>query len=141
MSIFQALANTFKDHFNKKKEEAEMMDRLRKEAEMERIKVFEEEFKKNAIKVAKAQAIKDAYNKSGIQKLRALNRVTNLDNPSANNPNSIFQKLSEYTQKNLARRDENLRKTEILRGEALRMKNQDMEKRRQDRFTRMNKTR
>jgi len=128
MGVWDTIKSGFKKHFDKKKEEQEMMDRLRLEARMQQQQIFEEEFKKNALEVAKAKAKKQAANLSGLQKLRALNRARNLTE-SGQNPSSFLSKLAEYTQKNLAKREENLKRTAELRAMAKQMREQKLAER------------
>ncbi len=115
MGVFDSIKQAFQNHFDKNKEEQEMLDRVRKETQIERLKIFEEELKKNSLEVARGQAKKDAASKSGLQKLRAENRMRRL-NQSEPAPGSFFDKLREHTQKNLARTQENLKRTEEMRG-------------------------
>ena len=112
MGVFDSVKKAFQNHLDKKKEEQEMMDRIRKEAQMQKRQIFEEEMRKNSSVVAIAQAKKDAAKKSGLQKLRAENRLRNLNRQQGSPaPGSFFDRLREHTQKNLARRDENLKRT------------------------------
>ena len=48
--------------------------------------------------------------------MRAMNRARNLTQ-SGSDPGSVFSKFSSYTQKNLAKREENLKRTEEMREE------------------------
>jgi len=104
------------------------MDRLRLEARMQQQQIFEEEFRKNALEVAKAHAKKQAANLSGLQKLRALNRSKRLTE-SGQNPSSFLSRLAEYTQKNLAKREENLKRTTELRAVAKKMREEKLAER------------
>ncbi len=110
--------DTIKDAIGKKvekrKEEQAIIDRIRLEAEVERQSVLETEMRKHSLEVARAKAKKDAARLSGVQKRRAENRLRNL-NKQEMKPTNVFSKLQEYTQKNLARREENLQKTEEVR--------------------------
>lgn len=121
MGFLNSISSAFRDHFDKKKEEREIMERVQKEAEIQRLEVFEENLRKNSLEVAKAKALKDAAEKSGLQRLRQINRAKNLASSQAP-PGSFFEKLGGYTQKNLARREANLAKTEALRKAAQEMK-------------------
>jgi len=113
MSIFDNIKAGVQNHFKKQKEEREWMENLRREAEAQRRLTFEEEFKKNALEVAKAKAKKDAANLSGLRKLRAMNRARRLTEHGQGE--NLLSKFSAYTQKNLAQRDENIKRTAELR--------------------------
>ncbi len=119
-SIKGKLGQGIKNHFDKKKEQQEFMERLNFEAEVQRKQIFEEEFKKNALEVAKAKAKKDAASLSGLQKLRAENRYRNLNKQQ--DTGTFFEKMRDYTQKNLARREDNLKRTEMMREKAEQIK-------------------
>jgi len=136
MGVWSSIKSGIKKHFDKKKEEQEMMDRLRLEARMQQQQIFEEEFKKNALEVAQANARKQAANLSGLQKLRALNRSRRLTE-SGSNPGSFFSRMAEYTQKNLAKREENLKRTAELRDAAKKMREEELAKRQQERANRI----
>lgn len=110
MSFLDAIKETFNNRSAKRKEEKDLIDRITLEAEVERKRVLEEEMRKNMLQLAIGKAKKDAASLSGLQKHRAENRLRNLQNPQIKT--GIFSKLAEYTQRNIARREENLRKTE-----------------------------
>ena len=114
MGILDSIQTGISNHFEKKKREREMMEQLQTEAQMQQRIIFQEEYKKNALEVARARAKKDAAKLSGLQKLRAINRARRLTE-SGQEPGSMFSKLSEYTQKNLARREENIKRTAEMR--------------------------
>ncbi len=116
MEFLNNIANGVKGYFDKKAEEREIFDKLQKEAEMQRRQIFIEEFKKNSLEVAKQAAQNDALHKSGLAKLRARNRMIQLEK-QGQEPGTVFSKLAEYTQKNIARRQENLRRTELMKQE------------------------
>lgn len=136
MGLFDSIKGAVSGHFDKKKEEQELFDNVQKEAQAIRMKTLEEEFRKNATEVAISTAKKDAAQKSGLQKLRALNRARNLTNPQEPK-GSFFENLSEYTHKNIARREENLSKTEMLRKEADKMRKEKQAKQVSEREKRM----
>ena len=121
MDFFGSIKSGLKNHFDKRKEQQEYMERLQFEANIEKKRVFEEEFKKHATDIAIGKAKEDAARLSGMQKLRATNRLRNLSNADQN-PGSFFEKLGEYTKKNMARREENLKRTEMMRQEAEKIK-------------------
>jgi len=125
MSFLETIKSGIKNHFDKQREDRELIEKVRFEAQTERLKIFEEEMRKNSFEVAKAQAKRDAAKLSGLQKLRATNRLRNL-NQGEKAPGSFLGKLSEYTQRNIAKREENLKKTAEMRkvAEELRQKRQ-----------------
>jgi len=136
MSILDNIKEGIQGHFDKKKQQREMMEQLQVEAAIEKQKLFKEKFKENAFEVAKAQAYKEAAEKSGLQKLRATNRARRL---SENNiaPGTFFEKLSEYTKKNIAKREENLERTKLMRETAENMKKATEQKRATERGQRI----
>ena len=76
-------------------------------------RIFEEEFRKNIFEIAKGKAKKEAAEKSGLQKLRAMNRVRNLEKLEKN-PTGFLSKLSDYTQRNIAKTEERKQRTAEL---------------------------
>ncbi|KKK89452.1 hypothetical protein LCGC14_2732930 [marine sediment metagenome] len=130
------LKQKFQDHLNRKEEEKREMEKMQREIDFERKRVFQDEFKKNALKIAVGQAKKDAANKSGLQKLRSLNRLRRLNEPNATDPGNFFANFSAYTQRNLAKREENLKRTQAMREEAKRIREEDMKKRMEQRQNR-----
>ena len=116
MNFFASIKNSVQRGLEKRREDNERMNQIRKEADMERRRVFEEEFKKHSLEVARKRAYKDAAKLSGIQKLRAENRLRRLnESSSVPMPGSFFEKLRDYTAKNIARREENLKRTEEVK--------------------------
>jgi hypothetical protein len=114
MGILDGIKDTLQGHFDKKKEDREFEERLRLEASIQKRQIYEEEYKKNALEVAKAEAYREAANKTGLAKLRAKNRTRRL-NENNIEPGTGFAKLREYTQKNKARTAENLKRTAEMR--------------------------
>ena len=123
MGFFDTAREKIREHFEKNRENREKMQELHREADMQRQQIFEEQFKKNALEVAKSRAYKDAAEKSGIQKLRAETRIRRLNEQSSTpEPGSWRERLREYTSKNMLRREENLKRTEEIRAEADKMR-------------------
>ncbi len=118
MGILDSLTQGIKASFQKRKEERENLQRLQQEADAQRLRIFNEEFRQNSLEVVTRKAKEDANKLSGLQKLRALNRARRLTEPSS----SFFSKMSQFTQKNIARREENIKRTEELRKEAKKMR-------------------
>ena len=114
MGFFDSIKESIQRSSDRKRAEREALDKLRQEAKMQQQIAFEEEFAKRAKDVAVARAKKDAARLSGYQKMQAENRLRNL-NRNDQKPDSWFSKFSEYTQKNMAKRDENLKATEERR--------------------------
>ena len=130
MSFFDTAREKIREHFERNKLDREKMEMLHREAEMQRQQVFEEQFKKDSLEVAKRQAYKDSAEKSGLQKLRAETRIRRLnENSSTPEPGTWREKLRDYTSKNIARRQENLKRTEEIRGKAEEMKQERMNQR------------
>ena len=130
MSFWDNLKSDWAEKAENKKEEEKIVRRLKIEAEVEKRRVFEEEFRKNTFEIARGKAKREAAEKSGLQKLRALNRARNLTQ-SGSDPGSVFSKFSTYTQRNLAKREENLKTTEAMRNEAKKMRGENMLKKHQ----------
>lgn len=114
MGFFDNLKEEWAEKARIRKEEEEMIRRLKIEAAVEKKRIFEEEFRKNIFNIAKGKAKKEAAEKSGLQKLRAMNRVRNLEKLEKN-PMGFLGKLSELTQRNIAKREENLKRTAELK--------------------------
>lgn len=121
MGLLDSLKESFKRSNQRKQREKEIINDARLEVEIEKQRLFQEQFKINSLEVAKSQAYREAAEKSGIQKLRALNRSRRL-NENNITPGSVFERLSEYTKKNLANREENLERTKAMREAAKEMK-------------------
>lgn len=126
-NVVANLQEKFRESQQKKKEEQEFLRRLQLQAEAEKRIIFEEEFKKDARLVALAQAKKEASEKSGLQKLRATDRLRRLQKQSGDDT-SFFGRLGAYTRKNLARREENLKLTAERRKIAQEMKEENFRK-------------
>lgn len=123
MGFFDAARKKIRDHFESNKENRERMEELRRETDRQRQQIFETQFKKNALEVAKAQAYKDAAQKSGIQKLRAETRIRRLNESSSEpQPGTWREKLRDFTAQNIVRRQENLKRTEEIREKAEQLK-------------------
>lgn len=132
MGFFGAI----KDYFDTKSVERQQMEAMKREIDIQYRLEFEKEYKQNSLEVAKERAKQDALQKSGLAKMRAINRVSRLDEGGPP-PGSILEKLSDYTKKNLAKRDENLARTKIMREEAKRTIASDQAKRETERTNRM----
>lgn len=138
MNLFDSIKNGFRQHFDKKKEDQEFVNRLELEAKAQKKLIFEEEYKKATLEVARAQAKKEAAQKSGLQKLRAVNRLRNLNRQDDGAGLSFFEKLGAHTRKNLANREQNLKKTEELRMVGKQMREEEQSNRVMERQQRTN---
>lgn len=114
MGIFDSIKNSVQEHFDKKKQDREFEDRMRLETAIQKKQIYEEDYRKHVLEIAKAQAHKEAAEKSGMAKLRANSRLRNL-NEDTIAPGSFFEKLSDLTKKNKARTEANLKRTAAMR--------------------------
>jgi hypothetical protein len=124
-SIKNSLSNKFREKSERKKQEQEILRRMRLEADEYRRQKFEEHFKENAFKVAEEQAKREAEKASGIKKLIAQERLMNLQS-NQGQPQGALSKLSAYTQRNRFRREMNMKKTKERSQMAKRMRDKDM---------------
>ncbi len=136
MGIFDSISNGIKNHFDKGREQREMMEELQRDADAQRLLVFREAFAENAKEVAIAEAKRDAAELSGLRKLRATNRARNLSNPGPE-PGTFFDRLSNFTKKNKARMSENLERTTEMRAVAEKQKKESFQKRVSERESRL----
>lgn len=134
MGIFNSITNSIRGSFDKRREEREQLEQLKREADIHRRQVFQEEFKQRAFQVAEKQAREDAEKLSGFNKLRAINRSHNLQNPTNE---GVLGKISEYTRRNMANRVKNLDKTQQLRSVAKEEKDKRLIKNKLEREARM----
>ena len=126
MGIFDSIKASINETLQRKKEDKEFIRRLDLQAKVEERKIFEEEYKRNALEVAKAKAKKDAAKLSGLQKMRAVNRVRNLERGEQRG--GFFEKLAEFSQKNIARREANMERTRLMREQAQQLREERMAK-------------
>ena len=113
MGLFGNISKTVKSYVDQKASDRKFEEQLEKEARAREKEIYAEEYRKNSLEAAKIKAHRDAYERSGLAKLRAINRSHDLDNgkPTINR----LDKLREYTQANIKRREENLKRTNELR--------------------------
>ncbi len=109
MSFFDFIKEGVSNHFDKRKEDQELVDRIRKETAIQESIIFEKQMREDSLEVAKAHAKRNAARSSGLQKMRAENRLRNLNKPQSGE--GFLGKMREYTQRNLAKREENLQRT------------------------------
>ncbi len=135
MSWWDNISKGFKEGLDRRREEREQLHKLQREAAFQQRQAFEEEFRKQSLEVAKERAKRDAAKATGMAKLQAINRKQVLDQPS----NSFFTKLAIHTQKNLAKREENLKRTAEVRKAAKEMQEERINKIQNERSDRMAK--
>lgn len=132
MSFFDTIKQGLQNHFGKRKEDQEMMDRLRQEATMQQQVAFEQQFKEDARIVAIAKAKQDAARLSGRQAMVAHNRAIRLQEKGVSS-GTFFDKMRDYTQKNIAKREENLKRTAEMKEKAQQLQAQRQQERTQGR--------
>lgn len=135
-NVFASFKKSVRNHFDKKKLEREEMDKMQREVDFQERQAFRTEFRKNALQIAIGRAKKDAAKASGMQKLRAQNRLRNLKKSDASNPGNFLSNFQNYTQKNLAKREENMKQTEIMREEGRKIRENRLNKTTQNPGTR-----
>jgi hypothetical protein len=123
MSLIKNLKQKFDNYQNKRKEEEDIRRKIELEAKIEQDRIFKEEYRNNLIKKAKIQAIRDARDKSGIEKMRAINQKYSSDKPKSD----FFSRLSTYTRANRERREKNLRKANEMRKASTQIRNKRSE--------------
>jgi hypothetical protein len=119
MSLLKKFKQKFDDYQTKRKDEEDIRRKVELEAKAEQDRIFQQEYRQNLLKKAKIQAIRDARDKSGIEKMRAINQKYASDKPK----NDFFSRLSEYTKANRERREKNLRKANEMRKASAQMRN------------------
>jgi len=130
MGFFDTAREKIREHFDKNRQDREKMEGLRKEVDLQRQQIFEEQFKKDSLEVVKRQAYREAAEKSGMQKLRAETRLRRLNESSSTpEPGTWREKMRDYTAKNIARRQENLQRTVEIRAKAEEIKQERMQQR------------
>ncbi len=132
MSFFDWISDKLKSGFQGRQEEQRITDSINREAHRERLIVFEEELRKRSFQAAHLKAKQDAMNASGLKKLQAINRVDRLENVDSR---TVMGKFAEYTRRNLARRDANIKRTKLLRDEAAKMVKERQQKKIQGRVS------
>ncbi len=133
--ILDDISNKFSEHFEKKKQEQEHFERMQREFEFNQRIQLNERDKQEAFKSAQQDAFRRAKTKTGIERLRAINRAERLGEQGSS---TFFSKLSMYTQKNMKRVEQNKARTKLIREHAEKMKRENLEKRQMQRNQRMN---
>lgn len=130
--IFSQLGDKLSEHFEKKRQEQEELDRMRKEAEFQRIIQKEQEDRENALETVRQNLREKAERSNGFQRLRYLNQAERI----GENHNPFFTKLSGHTRRNMQRTEENKRRNQLIREEARKMREERLERNRMDRLLR-----
>ncbi len=133
--ILDDISNKFSEHFEKKKQEQQEFERMQREFEFNQRIQLNERDKQEAFKSAREDALHRAKTKTGMERLRAINRAERLGEQGSN---TFFSKLSMYTQKNMKRMEQNKNRTKVIRENAERMRKENLEKRQNARIQRMN---
>ena len=93
MGIFDTVKEKFRESQDKKDLERAQFDALRKEQQqMEQIE-FEKEFRRSSLELARKRAKRDALKKSGLEKMRALERSERMKQPRS----QMSSKLAEFS--------------------------------------------
>ncbi len=124
MGFLDTITNHFRESSERKKQERRQLERLRLEASQVQQVEFEQQYRKDSLEVARAHAKRDAAKLSGLQKLRAINRASRLTEPQP----GFMSKLSEYTQKNKARQEVNMKRTDEMRAAAKKLQEERLAK-------------
>lgn len=127
-----ALRDRVKDFFNKRSESRKQEEAFRADIDREEQEIFRREYKKNALKAAQIRAKREAYEKSGLAKLRAISQA----NAPTSSLSNRYQKLKEYRQANLLRREQNIKKTKAMQAAAKEMRQKRLLKNRTTSFER-----
>lgn len=99
-----------KQYFDKRAESRKEDDKYREEMRRLEAIEFEKEFQRAAKQAAKIRARKEAQEKTGLAKLRAISQSHASETPLA----SKFQKFREYRLANLMRREQNMKKHQAM---------------------------
>lgn len=121
MGILDSIKRSIQERIEQKKQDVEFERKLRLQADIERKQLYEQEYKKAAHEANLAIAKQQAAKATGLQKLRAENRLRRLQENQGGN-DTFFSKLSEYTQRNKARTEANLKRTKEMREVAKEMR-------------------
>lgn len=124
MGILSNIKDRIARAMENKREDRLQFEQMQKEARMQQQIMFQEEYKKRALEVAKIKAQQDAERLSGYAKIKAMNKVMNLENPR---PANALSNLAEYTQRNLAKTQERLERTRVLRQVAMQERQKQMQ--------------
>lgn len=121
-SIKERISGRLKEISDKKKQDREFEEHLRREQKFMEKQALEKAFMDSARKASRIKAQRDANKLTGLAKLRAVNRAQILKEPR----DRPLSKLAEFMQRNRARREANLERTDILRKEAMKMRQEKM---------------
>ena len=122
MGFFDELKGSVNDFFERRKQDQLQEQQLQTQMRQEEAIEYRKQFVLASREAMIINARKRAQEKTGLAKLRAINQVHNLENPSNQNPASFLGKLADYTKQNRMRRDSTLAKTQAIRQEVMRQK-------------------
>lgn len=111
MSVLNRIKKSIASYYDKKKEEREYEEKLEKEARATERKIYEQEYRKASYKASLIRARRDAVNKSGLAKLRAIHQKYG----SPKQQTGFFGKLSEYTKANRLRNEQLMKRNAEIR--------------------------
>ena len=112
MNFWQSFKDELERRKQRKKDDQEIMDKARFDAEVQRKIVYEDELRKQTIELAISGAKREAAEASGMKKHRAENRLRNLQKTGGQPAQGFLSKLSEYTTRNMARTEERKQRQE-----------------------------
>ncbi len=133
MSLFDSIKESINRGIQKRKQNRDKFDSMQTEQRFEEMLSFDQESKRRSLIEANRIVEEDSRNLQGVQKLRAMNRVGRLTEPSS----PRFGSLSEITQRNKARTRDNIERTKRMRAEAKRMQQEKLDQRVAEREARM----
>ncbi len=118
MNFWQSFKDELERKRQRKKDDQDIMDRARLDAEAQRKIVYEEEVRKHTLELAIGAAKRQAAESSGMKKHQAQNRLRNLEKSGDKPSQGFLAKLHDYTTRNMAKTEERKQRAEE------RMKNQ-----------------
>jgi len=101
LGIFETLGNKFKEHFDRKKQEKQQFEQLRRETENQRMITEEQTQRAQAQGLAVKQAQSEIAGKTGIIRMRAVQKAKLL--ASQQPRDSAVQRFREMTARNKQR--------------------------------------
>jgi len=106
VNFWQSFKDELESKRQRKKDDQEIMDKARFDAEVQRKIIYEEEVRKYTLKLAIDGAKRQAAENSGMKKHQAENRLRNLEKSGGQPAQGFLSKLSEYTTRNMAKTEE-----------------------------------
>ena len=130
---FSNIGQKVSEHFEKKRQEQEEFDTMRRQADFQEKIERDQREKKQAIESARTIARERINKEKGIKKLMAINRLQMMEQ----NPDSLSSRLSQHTLKNIKRTEDNKRRSMELKEQARKMREEEMERRQAERRERI----